>query len=153
MDVCTWILEIIRLAELGPTGRALRGPKELLAKIESERQELLEAIATGNVAGTLEELGDCFGYYEGLALFNGLKWANDDNSFELLKKATAVLRARYPRLDAVAAHQLARKVAVAKYTERFVRNKGRKDKAAEYAAILAAGDAWYRTVYQEEPNV
>lgn len=151
--MCERVLEIVRLAEHGPTGRALRDPKELLAKIESERQELLEAIATGNVAGTLEELGDCFGYYEGLLIFNRLKWANDDDSFELLKKATAVLRARYPRLDAVAAYQLAHKVAVAKYNERFVRNGGRKNEAAEYMAILAAGDDWYRTVYQEEPKV
>ena len=151
--MCERVLEIVRLAEQGPTGRALRDPKELLAKIESERQELLEAIAAGNVVGTLEELGDYYGYYESLARFNDMKWAYDGDFFKLLKKAVAVLQARYPRLEAVAAYQLAHKVAVAKYTERFVRNKGRKDKAAEYAAILAAGDNWYRTVYQEEPNV
>lgn len=144
--------EIVRLAEQGPTGRALRDPMELLAKIEDERQELLEAITAGDVAGVLEELGDYFGYYYGLAHFNNMKWAYNADFFELLEKAEAALRVRYPRLEPVAAFQLAHKVAVAKYTERFVRNKGRKDKTAEYAAILAAADDWYRKVYREEPN-
>ena len=134
MKAADFVDKIVEISKCGPSG-PYRPCDTLRKRITEEIHELHDALDVDDIVGALEEAGDVF-YYSALGSVNECRFAPMHPGYAISSKK---VYARLADLTGVRGHDLIdliMRVAIEKYTLRFIENKQKKDKAQEHALIM-----------------